>query len=211
MGGGKMEVQSRRLRDAAARGALDVCLHARNAGGAVTFVPQDAPEGNSTLHVAAAGDHGEVVAWLCREGANVDLLDHLGRTALHHSAADGAISAVEALVKSGIDLDTTDSVEKWTALHYAATYGKTACVQLLCAGGANANLKDAFGRTPLYLASQRGHTQAVATLVAAGADVESQANDGCTAFDFPRTESIVANLNEGLERRVHELTSTPAS
>jgi len=38
-----MEIQSRRLHDAAARGAMDVCLDARNAGGAVTFVPQDAP------------------------------------------------------------------------------------------------------------------------------------------------------------------------
>jgi len=37
-----MEIQSRRLHDAAARGAIDVCLDARNAGGAVTFVPQDA-------------------------------------------------------------------------------------------------------------------------------------------------------------------------
>ena len=38
-----MEIQSRRLHDVAARGAMDVCLDARNAGGAVTFVPQDAP------------------------------------------------------------------------------------------------------------------------------------------------------------------------
>ena len=38
-----MEVQSRILRNAAAKGDLAVCLEARNAGGAVTFVPQDAP------------------------------------------------------------------------------------------------------------------------------------------------------------------------
>jgi ankyrin repeat protein len=69
-----------------------------------------------------------------------------------------------------------------------------------CTGGANVNVKDAFGRSPLYLASQRGHKEVVATLVASGADVEAEANDGCTAFDFPRTEAIVANLNEGLER-----------
>ena len=106
---------------------------------------------------------------------------------------------MEALAKSGTGLDTTDSVEKWTALHFASAYGKTDCVQLLCAGGANVNVKDAFGRAPIYLASQRGHAQVVATLVAAGADVEAEANDGCTAFDFPRNETIVANLNEGLE------------
>merc|ERR1711934_1084320 len=131
MGAQEMEVQSRRLRDAASRGALDVCLTARNSGGAVTFVPQDAPEGNSTLHVAAAGNYGDVVGWLVREGANVDLLDHLGRTALHYAAADGSTAALEALVKGGVGLDTTDAVEKWTGLHYASAYGKSACVQLL--------------------------------------------------------------------------------
>lgn len=132
---------------------------------------------------------------------------------------------MEALAKAGTGLDTTDSVEKWTALHYSAAYGKAECVQLLCAGastppraclphhltvqclpffsgGANVNCKDGFGRSPLYLASQRGHAKVVATLVAAGADVEAEANDGCTAFDFPRTEHIVANLNEGLERAI---------
>merc|ERR1712205_64011 len=165
------EVQSRRLRDAAARGALDVVLHARNAGGAVTFVPQDAPEGNSTLHVASATNNGELVGWLVREGANVDLLDQLGRTALHYAAADGHTDSLEALVKGAVGLDTTDAVEKWTALHYASSYGKTSCVQLLCVGKANPNLKDKFGRTPLYLASQRGHTAVVAALVGAGADV----------------------------------------
>merc|ERR1712178_195623 len=207
MGHRIMEVQSHRLRDAAGAGALDVCLHARNAGGAVTFVPQNAQDGKSTLHLAAQGNHGDIVGWLVREGANVDLLDHLGRTALHCAAADGATLSVEALVKSGIGLDTTDAVEKWTALHYASAYGKTASIQLLCAGGADCSLKDAFGRTALYLASQRGHTRAVATLVANGVDVEAQANDGATAFDFPRTEAIVANLNEGLERRAQELAA----
>ena len=88
--------------------------------------------------------------------------------------------------------------EKWTALHYAAAYNKVACVKLLCAGGAEVNVKDAFGRSPLYLASQRGNSAVVASLVEEGADVESEANDGCTAFDFPRNENIVANLNAGL-------------
>ena len=37
-----MEVQSIRLRDAATAGAMDICLHARNNGGAVTFVPSNA-------------------------------------------------------------------------------------------------------------------------------------------------------------------------
>lgn len=71
-------------------------------------------------------------------------------------------------------------------------------MELLCAGGAEVNVKDAFGRSPLYLASQRGNSAVVTALVNAGADVEAEANDGCTAFDFPRNETIVANLNAGL-------------
>ena len=45
----QMEIQSRRLHDAAQRGAIDVCKDARNAGGAVTFVPQGAPVSGGAL------------------------------------------------------------------------------------------------------------------------------------------------------------------
>merc|ERR1711865_1211416 len=75
-----MEVQSRRLRTAALRGDMYTAREARTAGGAVTFVPQDDPDGKSTLHVAAEGNNFEMVAWLLKEGANADLLDAMGRT-----------------------------------------------------------------------------------------------------------------------------------
>merc|ERR1711998_682400 len=193
-----MEVQSRRLRTAASRGDMRTCIDARNAGGAVTFVPQDDPDGKSTLHVAAEGNSFEVVEWLLREGANADLLDAMGRTALHGACADGTANAVRAMVQGGIALDTPDAVENWTGLHFAAAYNHVACVQLMLAGGANPNAEDKWGRSPSYIASQRGNIAVVAELVDASANVELPTKDGATAFDFPKSEKVVAALNNGL-------------
>jgi len=203
-----MEVQSRRLRTAALRGDMYTAREARTAGGAVTFVPQDDPDGKSTLHVAAEGNNFEMVAWLLKEGANADLLDAMGRTALHGACADGTVNAVRAFVQGGVALDTSDAVENWTGLHFASAYNHVACVQLLLAGGANPNIEDKWGRASTYIASQRGHVAVVAELVDASANVELCAKDGATAFDFPRSEAVVAALNVGLEWNAHKMQVT---
>eukprot|EP00658_Telonema_sp_P-2_P019917 TRINITY_DN17832_c0_g1_i3.p2 TRINITY_DN17832_c0_g1~~TRINITY_DN17832_c0_g1_i3.p2 ORF type:complete len:211 (-),score=37.23 TRINITY_DN17832_c0_g1_i3:407-1039(-) len=202
-----MEVQSRRLRSAAARADLQLCEEARAHGGAVTFVEQDDPHAKSTLHAAAEGNDYDTVAWLLKEGANSELLDALGRTALHGACADGSANSVRAFVQYGAQLDTPDAVENWSPLHFASAYNHVSCVQLLLAGGADANAVDKWGRTPSYIASQRGNVKVVAELVTAGCDVERSAKDGANPFDYPRSATVVAALNLGLEYNSYKLTT----
>eukprot|EP00039_Didymoeca_costata_P023762 m.8160 g.8160 ORF g.8160 m.8160 type:complete len:527 (-) comp3848_c0_seq2:116-1696(-) len=69
--------------------------------------------GNSCLHLAAAGGYGNVVKVLARVNAVVmDARDNNGRTALHWAAAAGHDKACEALLNLNCNPNIKDNVEK---------------------------------------------------------------------------------------------------
>lgn len=49
------------------------------------------PEGETALHLAAAGGHHDVVKFLLNEGADVDLQDDVSFVLLTHSSTDETI------------------------------------------------------------------------------------------------------------------------
>ena len=75
--------------------------------------------GNSCLHLAAAGGHCNVVKVLARvDGVNLHARDHNGRTPLHWAAAAGHDATCEALLIFKCDPTLKDSTQK-TPLDYA--------------------------------------------------------------------------------------------
>jgi hypothetical protein len=84
-----------------------------------------APNGQSALMLAAAGDSAEGVGLLLERGASLELQDSLGRTALMWAAGSGATAALLALLDAGAAVAQRDRRGR-AAAEYAAEFPATA-------------------------------------------------------------------------------------
>jgi ankyrin repeat protein len=66
-------------------------------------------EGSTALHLAADQDHREIINLLIDHGAEVGLVDKLGRTPLHRSARLGYGTATKLLLNTGSLVTTEDN------------------------------------------------------------------------------------------------------
>ena len=108
------------------------------------------------------------LAALVRDGADVNIQDHRGRTPLMDAAAAGSLDAMAFLIAHGADVNVQNQFGS-TALIWSAT--DIAKVRLLLAHGANPNLATKRGRTALLVASLSDQSAAIARLlIEKGAD-----------------------------------------
>ena len=142
---------------------------------------------STPLHMAAKGNHIEVVETLLKHGADITLRDvrkyftlcvfHFGfflllsyrshtyiqkegETPLHEATDSNAIHVAEILIQKGAPLDVQDEMG-WSALHNAAGCGDhPEIVSLLLKAGANRHLKTKSGETALDLAVKNEHPKA---------------------------------------------------
>jgi hypothetical protein len=64
--------------------------------------------GNTALHWSAARDHIQIVSFLVKSGANLDVRNSSGATPLHSAAANGCVSCVVELLKAGASISCVD-------------------------------------------------------------------------------------------------------
>jgi ankyrin repeat protein len=158
------------LREAAARGAADVCRELLDAG-----VPVDAVDdrGRTALHRAAIHGRTEVIHLLLQSGADVDAADARGGRPLHEAATWGHPEAARLLLASGADVNATD-YGGWTPLHLAAYRKKGDVFRLCMAEGADVNARDGYGRSALHCVAQMGGREECRLLLENGAVVDMQ-------------------------------------
>jgi ankyrin repeat protein len=94
----------------------------------------------------------EVLKELLNRGAEVNALDHYGRTALHQAVTRGQKTTVVELLRSGADITAQDYGGR-TPLHLAVASGRLDVVIMLLEKGADINARDNEGKTPLQLAA----------------------------------------------------------
>jgi ankyrin repeat protein len=151
---------------------------------------------------AARGGHGNVVAYLLAQGADVGRASAaFGTTPLAAAVRYGHTALAEELVRRGakpataeqlaalgldrelaaaLDADpkllqdvTRDEVRQ-PVLHAAARHGRVATVELLLQRGAAVDLADAQGLTPLHVAAMHGREMVVRHLLDKKADVHAR-------------------------------------
>lgn len=121
-------------------------------------------EGDTALHVAAAGYRVEIAKLLLAAGANVGAAMNHRRSQPLHYAADGYLESpqwdaarqvrmIELLLKVGADLHVQDK-NGATPLHRAVRTRCAAAVKALLDAGADAKLRNKPGSTPFHLAVQ---------------------------------------------------------
>jgi len=153
----------------------------------------------TALHAAAHRGHVEIVEFLLKQGANVNVKDGDGYTPLHNTADSSLKSSppkkTEAnrnriaalLLKHGAFVNAT-TIGGLTALHGAVSTNNVALVQLLLENGADPNIQTHQGMTPLHYAfsSDTGLEQVVRLLLAHGADSSIKDEYGHTPADYAK-------------------------
>jgi ankyrin repeat protein len=110
----------------------------------------------TSLHLAAAEGHYEIVQLLINQGANVCSCDMNDSTPLHEAAAHNRYHCVEILLHHQASINQFDG-NHYTPLHRASQYGHWKIVRLLLNYNADVRLINCDGYNSLEIAILNNH------------------------------------------------------
>ncbi|CAH6420141.1 Hypothetical protein UVM_LOCUS60 [uncultured virus] len=183
---------------------VDACIAAAKAGNldvVAAAVEKHGPHirdelWNAPLAWAAEEGHADIVQFLLRRGADVDLKNENGNTPLICSAWKGRTTVTRLLLEAGADPDAVNG-NKNTALIWAAAKGHAQDAALLLCYGADIAHTGKDRQSALHRACEKEHTHVVTLLRNHGADRlrKSRDDDGYTPEDLasnPKGQAHVA-------------------
>lgn len=136
--------------------------------------------GNTLLIQAVVRDMPELVDFLLKHKARLNVRNRNGETALSLSAFNGRETYVRQLVEAGAEVNFYG----WPPLIYAAYSGHLAIVDYLLEKRAEINAKAENGVPALFFAARFGHRAIVESLLKHGADVTFISEREETAVDW---------------------------
>ncbi|CAF1267411.1 unnamed protein product [Adineta steineri] len=135
--------------------------------------------GQTALFMATLKDRVDVVKYLIKRRALVNVQNRYGVSPLLLCAESGNRELVQALVEAGADVNITPQGELaeenllagQTPLFGAAKKGHVEICEFLINNGADVNAVTMTGATPMYTATEEGHLEVVQLLIRSGADL----------------------------------------
>lgn len=142
--------------------------------------------GWNAVHFAVSNGHREMVAFLAKKGADINLVDVNGATPMNWAQDGRHYEVMYVLARAGAVTERRDNIGR-TPVHTAivgmpgrANLGNMT-LEALLNNGADPNDEDSKGQTPLVLALAWENSEAVRMLINAGADVNhASSKDGTT-------------------------------
>lgn len=123
----------------------------------------------SALHLAAAGGHESVVAYLVGlKGININVQDRNLLTPMAEAIANRHFKLADLLATHGA---TVMDTSRGHSLCMAASRGDTNALERMINRGTNINVTDYDGRTALHLAASENQVETIEWLIKKGADV----------------------------------------
>ena len=143
------------------------------------------------LHEAARGGHVKVLKFFKEIVPDMSVVDSHGRTALHYATLKGKLGAVKYLA----DFTPIEMKSKigQTPLHFAADKDHLNILKFFKEVATDMSVVCKEGWTALHYASNQGHLKAV-TFLADFIDIDIKSENGQTAFDFAKKESVTKYL-----------------
>lgn len=156
------------LMEAAREGHEDMVALLLAKGAVINATTEETQE--TALTLACCGGFTEVVEFLIKQGANMELGSS---TALMEAAQEGHTDLVRFLLENNANVHAVTQTGD-TALTHACENGHTDAAEVLIYHGANIEHESEGGRTPLMKACRAGHTCTVTFLIGKGANVNKQ-------------------------------------
>lgn len=145
--------------------------------------------GDTALHAALSKSNKEMLVFLLKSGANVEILDSSGITPLYRAIENHNADAVQLLFEYGAiaepQLRSGFNKKPWevkSVLHHALSHRAGDLVPLLLEHGAIDEAKNKDGMTPFVHAASCGSMPALKALRAAGCDIHARDNKQRTAL-----------------------------
>lgn len=167
-------------------------------------------DGETPLHLAAAGNHLGAVEELLSAGASFDIRRFFtDYTALDVAAQQGHVDVVRALIRNGKDV-TVPNQYGFTTLHHAvdsdgARRDRVDVVRVLLGAGADIEAKtETDGPSPLHIAASQPYESRVCALLEGGARIDARDFEGATPLPracsntcFSVVKSVIAVMRGG--------------
>ncbi len=143
-------------------------------------------EGFTPLMMAASEEETEVLEYLIRKGADINLKNN-GWTALIEAADEGSLESMRRLLKAGADVDYYFTQDTPTAITMAASEGYLKCLKLLVEYGADIN---GVGKSlpPLHMAAAEDKRAVIDYLISQKIDVNKKDGAGRTPLMYAASE-----------------------
>lgn len=146
----------------------------------------------TALHYASMRGHLEVVKLLRSHGAQLDALDHKGKTAIHHAIEGHSFDCLEFLLKESVG-DIPPDKDGDSLWHLAAMNRDKQVLEILARYFSPiprlSEMKNKKGWSPLLSAASVASADNVEWLLHAGCNVMDAASDGSTALHIVTNES----------------------
>ncbi len=138
-------------------------------------------KGYTLALMAAYQDRPQLMDYLIRAGAPLDVVTSYGESALGILSREGRFDEVRKLIAHGADPVPL----KWSPLLHAVAGGDLAGVKSLVAGGADLEETDGWKRTAFLLAIHAGWQEIAVYLLASGASRDARDWQGFPAMAYP--------------------------